>query len=175
MTIRVAVAEKLNEDSKRIESAYNQLQLRQDNVAFQQAYLDAFPKTAKSFNQVFNPPNRKQLFDGNKYIFLLESLSENHLEPTLALTMKLACNLQWKSGAPDYLQLVLIKIAVNNPIAFAKGFKPMGPSQRTSLVEFLAAGQKGPAPGYERLIEILRRIGYPKVADQLFFGLSSID
>ena len=166
-----ASVNRLTTEAKQLKSAYENLMQRKRDPQRQKAYLDAFPSTAKSFNRLFNNKKRDQLWDGNQYIFELERLAQSNSKATFALVFDLATSIPWGPDAPNYLQFVLMKIALDNPFEFARHFEQLKQQRQSSLIRFLTTSKNGPAIGYKELIYVLRRTNKNDVADALAAGL----
>jgi len=171
MTPLTLSAKSLSQEAQKFKRQYDALKLKQYDARLQIAYLEAFPSDARTFNRLFNHPRQEQLWDGNQYIFELESLAVKHPQKTFALVLKLAAQLTWQKDAPNYLQFVLMKIAIDNPFEFSKQFSALSDPERQSIVTYLTTSANGPAVGYRQLIEILKRINKGAIAAELAAGL----
>ena len=164
-------AESLTEDAALLKQAYDELQLRKRDGERQLKFVRAFPRRARDFNRLFNSPSQDQLWDGSRYIFELEQLAQSQPNETFGLMLQLASELKWAPDAPNYLQFVLMKMAIDNPFAFADQFAQLTETQRSGVVNFLAKSNKGPAIGFHQFIEILNRINKTALAEELSAGL----
>lgn len=153
--------------AEKLQAAYQKLQVSQNNRHYQQQYLTAFPKTKSDFIRLFSSSKKDQLFDGNDYIFQLERLAFNHPQQTLQLVLKLASELDWQTGAANYLQFVLMKIVLNDPLTFSQQMQSLGQRKRQGVMRFMVQGSNGPAVGYRQLVKVLRRLNKNQLADQL--------
>lgn len=153
--------------AEKLQAAYQKLQLSHNNRHYQQQYLTAFPTTKRDFIRLFSSSQKDQLFDGNDYIFQLERLAVNHPQQTLQLVLKLASELNWQNGAANYLQFVLMKIALNDPLAFSQQMHSLAQRKRQGVIRFMAQGSNGPAVGYGQLVKVLRRLNKNQLVDQL--------
>lgn len=159
----------LIDDARSVKLAFMKLQ-QSRSAKNQQDYLKHFPRKPRQFTRLFNSRKKDQLWDGSEYIFQLEHIAKNYPKETFELVMTLAATLKWQKEAPNYLQFVLMKIAMNNPFGFATQFSKLSRTKQNSIISFLNANPKGPAIGYEQLIYMLRRTGKDEIADRLQAG-----
>jgi len=164
-------AQNLSKEASHLQFALGELQLRRNDPTRQKAFLEAFPKTARQFNRLFNSSSKDQLWDGNQYIFALEGLMQRNAKQGFKLVLGLASELKWGPDAPNYLQFVLMKVAVDNPFEFSEQFMALSESKRKNVVKFLTESKNGPALGYQQLIEILKRVNKKDAAKELQKGL----
>ncbi|TQV72277.1 hypothetical protein FLL45_18840 [Aliikangiella marina] len=157
----------LSSQASQLKFALGELQLRRNDPARQKAFLAAFPKNARDFNRLFNSASRDELWDGNPYIFELESVVQNNPQQGFEIVLGLASQLTWAPDAPNYLQFALMKISIDNPFEFAKQYEGLSEKQRKNVVKFLTESKNGPAVGYRQLIGILKRVNKKAVAQEL--------
>lgn len=157
--------------AEELRDAYKKLQVSRNNSHYQKLFLASFPSSKTEFNRLFNSPKKDQLFDGNDYIFQLERLAVNHPKQTFQLVLKLASELKWQTGAANYLQFVLMKISLNDPLSFSSQLQSLGENKKRSVIGFMAQGKSGPGVGYTQLVSVLRRLDKNRLANQLEDGL----
>lgn len=164
-------AKTLSKQAAHLKFILGELQVRPNDSKTQKAFLTAFPKTARDFNRLFNSSSKNELWDGNQYIFELERLVQRHATEGFQLVLGLASELKWGPDAPNYLQFVLMKVAIDNPFEFSAQYLKLSESKRKNVVKFLTESRNGPAIGYQQLIGILKRINKKTVALELEKGL----
>ena len=160
-------AASLTAAANQLKTAYQKLQISRNSNIYQKQFLSAFPTSSKEFNRLFNSRKKDQLYDGNDYIFQLERIAINHPQQTFQLVLNLASELKWQSGAANYLQFVLMKISLNDPLMFHQQMQSLSKKGKSQVVRFMTQGKKGPGVGYTQLVSMLRRLDRNTLADEL--------
>ena len=168
LTLSASVsAAELSDPAQRVKNAYAALVKAPSERNVQLAYLAAFPADFATFLAVFMPKDFKQLYDGHDYVFALSDIGNVLPEQTFAKILKIESTAKWQADAPNYLQHVSIKLALQHPRQFVSGLGRLSPSEQNGVIEFLVDGPHRPTEDFKKLTEELKRLGYVPESKQL--------
>lgn len=129
----------LNNSSKIVVNAFEDLELNPTNKEFQLNYIHSFPNNWAIFLSVFQPEDYSQLYNtSSKYIILLDSLTQFYPEQIGDILINLASEAQWEADATGEIQKLLARFASNHLVTFSTILKLHSGNQVDNVIEFLA-------------------------------------
>lgn len=157
-------------DSAKLERLRLQVEKTHDSSSEEQ-YLKAFPSDYKNFVHVFYGKDLKaldELYDKyDEHLSLLQSLSEKHAVRVLSIWLGVATNGHWEADAVGMLQHQLAKYASSNTRVFADALLTKAPSDRSSIIRFMADVENHHSyHDYSAIIENLSSLGYTELSQQ---------
>jgi hypothetical protein len=160
--------ESLNDDSKLIINAFDDLEINPTSKEFQINYIISFPKNWNTFLSVFQPEDFSQLYNNyTKYIGVLDSLIQFYPEQIGKILINLASEAKWEADATGEIQHLLARFASNDPETFSKILKLHSKTQIDNAIEFLADVENYNAyKEYPEIISKLRKLEEYSLADR---------
>jgi hypothetical protein len=102
-------------------------------------YLASFPKSFKSFMEIFQPKSFGELYDGFIYMHLVDSLVSEYPEAVGEIYLKLAGEGCLDADAPNYLRHNLVAFESRYPEIYKKYYKNLRSDQRLNVEIFKKA------------------------------------
>ncbi len=149
----------------RLRQALAELRNSPDDVPTQEHYIHLFPHTYKEFLQLFDVG--QPLYDGHDYIEALCSLAKGHQHQVGELLVHLSKDAHYDADAPSYLQQATAEYGSRYTQHFVRLLKALPPSERDSLIGFLADIENhAQYPEYQKIIDNLNAGGETALAHQ---------
>ncbi len=144
--------------AENLTQALTQLQKTPDDPKIQDRYLEVFPRTYKSFLELFEPG--RPLYDGHEYIDALSSLAVGHEFEVGKLLIQLSKDAQYDADAPSFLQNATTIFGSEHTRTFLTLLKQLPVGKQANLITFLADFEaRGVDPEYQLIIDHLKSLG----------------
>ena len=166
-TAVLAAEPKLIPAAERVKVAFVKLSKAPRDLSVQRAYLAAFPNNASEFMAVFMPADFGQLYDGHDYISALTSIGKALPEETMIKGLTIGAGAKWDADAPNYLQNILLDLAVANPKVFVSSLSSLDGPGQTNALTFLADGTEGPNEEFITLATQMKKAGRPDLTKRM--------
>lgn len=102
-------------------------------------YLVSFPRSFKSFMEIFQPKSFGELYDGFIYIHLVDSLASEYPETVGSIYLELASEACLEADAPNYLRHNLVAFESRYPEIYKKYYKNLTSGQQHNIELFKKA------------------------------------
>lgn len=102
-------------------------------------YLASFPRSFKSFIEIFHPKGFDQLYDGFIYIHLLGKLADEYPDLVGEIYLKLAGEACLDADAPNYLRHNLIVFESKHARLYKQFYETLSPEKRNNVEVFKRA------------------------------------
>lgn len=162
-----AYASELSASARKVKTAYDAFTELPSERNVQIAYLEAFPNDFETFLAVFMPKDYKQLYDGQEYVYALFDIGKVLPEQTLKLMMQIETTGKWDADAPNYLQHITINLGKMYPKEFVDSLTELSSLDQKGVINFLVDGPHRPTKSYQKLTDLLKKLGYLGIAKQL--------
>lgn len=150
----------LSYDAKKIKEMYDIMQKVPDAAEVHQRYIKAFPSNRDVFMEVFNSPQKDQLYDqSHGYIMGMKQAATSYPDQVLAKCLIIAADMKaWSNGSADDLQNVIYDVAFNNIDTFIVIVGNLQKSTIFNAANFLAAHTNDTInPKFKELIALLEQ------------------
>ncbi|MEZ5015542.1 MAG: hypothetical protein R2800_00695 [Flavipsychrobacter sp.] len=151
-------AQQLSEESIRLKKVFTKYQEVKDAPEWHLRLIDAFPNNKDVFMDMFNAPEKDQLYhDSHDYMMAFKHSSNSY--PDMALHKSLSIStelLTWSAGPVDDLQETIYHIALHNADTFIQTISLYNKKAIADIAHFLTSSQSGKLhPDYSKLIALL--------------------
>lgn len=102
-------------------------------------YLASFPRSFKSFLEIFHPKSFEELYDGFVYLHLVDSLSSEYPDTAGDIYLKLASEACLDADAPNYLRHNLVAFERHYQKIYKKNYKSLTSEQQRNVESFKKA------------------------------------
>ncbi|QKG54018.1 hypothetical protein [Hymenobacter sp. BRD67] len=147
--------------AQRVEKAYLAWKTNPTSSVRQQAFIAAFPTTAKAFTAIFDPKDFGQLYDGHEYIEVLGQVGVKYPSPVLRRGIAICKTIAGISDAPSYIRHVTIQLSLKYPRLFADEVARLTSAERKALFK-MWADEEGIAEdlNYTALTRLMNENGF---------------
>lgn len=150
----------LSYDSKKIKEIYDIMQKVPDAPEVHLRYIKAFPNNRETFMDVFNSPQKDQLYDqSHGYVMGMQQAATSYPDQALYRCLLIANDLKaWSPGPVADLQNVIYDISLNNVDTFVVTVELFQKSSIFDIAAFLAAHTNHTInPQFNELIALLEQ------------------
>ena len=102
-------------------------------------FLASFPRSFKSFLEIFHPKSFGELYDGFIYIHLVDSLTGEYPDTVGDIYLNLASEACLDADAPNYLRHNLVAFENRYSDIYKKYYKSLTPEQQHNIELFKSA------------------------------------
>ena len=162
----------LSYDAKKIKEMYDIMQKVPDAAEVHQRYIKAFPANRDVFMEVFNSPQKDQLYDqSHSYILGMKQAATSYPDQVLYKCLLISADLKaWSKGPAEDLQNVIYDVALNNIDTFIVIIGNFKKSTTFNVAKFLAAHTNDTInPKFHELIALLEQRNQKRLL-KLFHG-----
>ncbi|HSE01568.1 MAG TPA: hypothetical protein VLB72_12615 [Burkholderiales bacterium] len=141
----------------------------------EKAYLAAFPSSYLAFRATFYGENLDELYPTHdEHLQLLQELQRKYPNEVLAIWFGVAAGAKWDADALGILQHQLAGWGAANTKALAVALNARTPSQRRSIVRFLADVENHSAySDYDLILKNLKVLGFDELYKEFLTARAS--
>ena len=110
-------------------------------------YFESFPRSFRSFMDIFQPNSFGELYDGYIYIHLIDSLASEYPETVGSIYLKLASKACLDADAPNYLRHNLVAFEGRYPEVYKKYYNNLTSDQQHNVELFEKASMHNRGKG----------------------------
>lgn len=147
-------------DAKKIKEMYDIMQKVPDAPEVHQRYVKAFPANRDVFMEVFNSPQRDQLYtQSHSYVMGMKQAATSYPDQVLYKCILISADMKaWSKGPVEDLQNVIYDVAFNNIDTFIVIVGNLKKSTIFNTANFLAAHTNDTInPKFQELIALLEQ------------------